>query len=138
MPSKTRASSRRRLPRSARTAPGARIVADAQAHSEFELTNDHIETALLTGEDAGLLEDYFGPEEYVQLRQLSREAAARGVHGGPKVLILPGIMASKIGKSRRSIFDDVCWFDPVDIGAGRLTELALDAAATRFEALGVM
>jgi len=116
-----------------------RAVAPPDAHSEFELTNEHIEAALQTGEHAGLLEDYFGPQEYAELRQLSREAAARTVRGGPKVLILPGVMGSKIGRRGRiGLFDDVYWFDPIDIAAGRLTQLALPDAGTRFEALGVM
>jgi pimeloyl-ACP methyl ester carboxylesterase len=128
--------SRPPVPRPAR----ARAVAvQAHGHSEFELTNEHIEASLRTGEHSGLLEDYFGPEEYAQLRQLSRDASARSVRGGPKVLILPGIMGSKIGKPGRvSLFDDVYWFDPVDIAAGRLTELALSGAPSRFQALGVM
>jgi CHAT domain-containing protein/pimeloyl-ACP methyl ester carboxylesterase len=92
---------------------------------------------LQTGEHAALLEDYFGPQEYAELRQLSREAAARSVRGGPKVLILPGMMGSKLGKRRRiGIFDDTYWFDPIDIAAGRLTQLALPGP--RFEVLGVM
>jgi CHAT domain-containing protein/pimeloyl-ACP methyl ester carboxylesterase len=32
----------------------------------------------------------------------------------------------------------VYWFDPIDIGAGRLSELALDGGPSRFKALGVM
>jgi pimeloyl-ACP methyl ester carboxylesterase len=127
---------RRRISR----ARAPRVVAvPAHAHSEFELSNEHIEASLRTGDHSGLLEDYFGPEEYAQLRQLSRDASTRTVRGGPKVLILPGIMGSKIGKPGRfSIFDDVYWFDPVDIAAGRLTDLALSGAPSRFQALGVM
>ena len=136
------AKTRRRRAKKTRTV--TRKAADAASarpgtQSEFELTNEHIETALQTGEHAGLLEDYFGPEEYTELRQLSREAAAQTVRGGPKVLILPGIMGSKIGKRGRiGIFDDVYWFDPIDIAAGRLARLALPGSGTRFEALGVM
>lgn len=136
-------SPRPRKPRRKRTAatrrgPGAR-TAGAHAHSEFELTNEHIESALRTGQDSGLLEDYFGPAEYEELRHLARDASARTVRGGPKVLILPGIMGSKIGTpGRLGIFDDVYWFDPVDIAAGRVTELALGGAPSRFKALGVM
>ncbi len=60
---------------------------DPEGHSEFELKNETMEAALQTGEHAGLLEDYFGPGNYAELRQISREAAARGVRGGPRVLI---------------------------------------------------
>src|SRR5688572_794066 len=119
--------------------PRKAAAATTHGHSEFELSNEHIEASLRTGENAGLLEDYFGPEEYTQLRQLSRDASARTVRGGPKVMILPGLMGSKIGRPGRiSLFDDVYWFDPIDVGAGRLTELALGGAASRFQALGVM
>src|SRR5690606_22203115 len=93
--------------------------------SEWELSDEQVEIALQTGEQAGLLEDYFGREEYDELRQLAREAAARGVRGGPRVLILPGIMGSKLGRPRAGWFDDVVWIDPVDIIAGNLRQLAL-------------
>jgi hypothetical protein len=60
---------------------------DPEGHSEFELKNETMEAALQAGEHAGLLEDCFGPEHYAELRQISREAAARGARGGPRVLI---------------------------------------------------
>lgn len=132
-----RARVRKARPR-VRTTASTRAVT-AHAHSEFELSNEHVEASLRTGEHSGLLEDYFGPAEYAQLRQLARDASARRVRGGPKVLILPGIMGSKIGRPGRfPIFDDVFWFDPIDIGAGRLSELALNGGPSRFKALGVM
>jgi CHAT domain-containing protein/pimeloyl-ACP methyl ester carboxylesterase len=109
------------------------------AQSGFELSNDYIERSLLTGDHPGLLEDYFGPQEYAELRQLSREAAARAVRGGPKVLILPGIMGSTIGRRGPvGILDDIYWFDPVDIAAGRLTKLALPETGPQLAALGVL
>jgi hypothetical protein len=137
--------SRKRTVRSPRPAPRASgpdtdpLLLDTPGPSEFELSNDAIETALKTGEHAGLLEDYFGPDEYAELRQLSREAAARSVRGGPRVLILPGLMGSTIGRRGRvRLFDDVYWFDPVDIARGRLAALALNGAGRRVEALGVI
>src|SRR5688572_24358493 len=134
-----RSGSRKRTRRPAKATVAAAAAAPAHAHSEFELSNEHIEASLRTGEHSGLLEDYFGPDEYAQLRQLSRDASTRTVRGGPKVLILPGIMGSKIGRpGRLTVFDDVYWFDPVDVTAGRLSELALGGAASRFRALGVM
>src|SRR5512134_1838699 len=111
-------------------------VLHADGNPAFNLRDDAIERGLQTGEYAGLLEDYFGPEQYAELRQLARDVAARGVRGGPKVLILPGIMGSKIGQDR-PLIDDVYWVDPIDIAAGRLTELALPDAG-RFKPLGVM
>jgi pimeloyl-ACP methyl ester carboxylesterase len=109
------------------------------ALSGFSLRDDIVETALQTGEHAGLLEDYFGTEEYEELCQLARDAAIRSVRG-PRVLILPGIMGSKIGVRRRlGIFNDVYWIDPLDIRRGRLRELALEPPLSkRFLALGVV
>src|SRR5690606_22655352 len=119
----------------------AELAASEQAtggHSEFELRDDVVETALQTGEYDGLLQDYFGPAEYEELRELARESAARTTRGGPKVLILPGIMGSKIGiPNRIGFFDDVYWIDPVDIAAGRLRDLALPSRK-KFEAVGVV
>ena len=105
----------------------------------MDFRDDVVERALRTGEHQGLLEDYFGPENYAELRSCSREVAARGVRGGPKVLILPGIMGSKIGIRRKlPLIDNVYWFDPFDIAAGHLTRLALGAGPSRFQALGVI
>src|SRR5688500_11935029 len=95
--------------------PAAVVVPDAEGagggNSSYQLKDEVVESALQTGEFGGLLEDYFGAEEYVELRQLAREAAARSTRGGPVVLILPGIMGSKLGrKSKFPLFDDVVWF----------------------------
>lgn len=111
---------------------------------EFSLADAAVEESLLTGENAGLLEDYFGSESYAELRSLAHEAARRGRRGGPKVWILPGIMGSKIGRRQMmGLFEDVWWFDPIDIAAGRLADLALEPGAKAgdekgFEALGVL
>jgi hypothetical protein len=117
----------RQAPRARKTtgASGA-VPAATDASTAFELKDEEVERALQTGAYSGLLEDYFGPEAYVELRQLKRDAAARTLRGGPKVLVLPGIMGSKIGRDRKLIpFDDVKWLDPVDIAAGKLPDLAL-------------
>jgi CHAT domain-containing protein/pimeloyl-ACP methyl ester carboxylesterase len=108
--------------------------------SGFELADEAVEQALRTGENQELLADLFGVEEYAELRDLAREVGSRGLRGGPKVLILPGIMGSKIGISTGAsgLFHDVYWFDPFDVAAGRLSELALDSMPSRFTALGVM
>lgn len=120
------------------TAAAAPVPDAVSGHPEFELKNETVEQALQTGEYAGLLEDYFGPEGYAELRQLTREAASRSVRGGPRVLILPGIMGSEIG-TRRALppLNDVYWFDPVDITTGQLSHLALPSAR-KLEAVGVI
>jgi CHAT domain-containing protein len=121
-------------------AAAAADVAGPDAPSAFDLADDEVEVALQTGAHAGLLEDYFGPAQYAELRQLARAAEAGGTRGGPRVLILPGIMGSKIGVRRKGrLFDDVYWIDPLDIRRGRLRELALEPPASRkFAALGVV
>ncbi|HVR95185.1 MAG TPA: CHAT domain-containing protein [Thermoanaerobaculia bacterium] len=125
-------------PAKKRVAAAAPVPDTVTGHPEFELQNEAVEQALQTGENAGLLEDYFGPEGYAELRQLSREAASRGVRGGPRVLILPGIMGSEIG-TRRALppFNDVYWFDPIDIATGQLSHLALPSVR-KLEAVGVI
>lgn len=97
---------------------------------------DHrsVERALITGEHAGVLEDHFGEGAYAELKQLAREAALRSTRGGTRVLILPGIMGSKLGTKR-----DEIWLDLIDVAAGRLTELTVGANANgRIEPLGVI
>lgn len=117
--------SRRPAKRARRTSAAPPAEQEQVRHSEWELRDEQVEIALQTGEHAGLLEDYFGRDEYEELRQLARQAAARSVRGGPRVLILPGIMGSKLGRERAGWFDDVVWIDPIDVIAGRLRQLAL-------------
>lgn len=103
----------------ARFADGVNIPRNA-----FGMTNADIEMALETGESAGLLQDYFGPAQYDELRNLAREAGSRSVRGGDRVLILPGIMGSKLGYGTFPLGDNI-WLDPLDIALGRLTELKI-------------
>ncbi|NGZ08948.1 MAG: hypothetical protein CV088_06105 [Nitrospira sp. LK70] len=105
---------------SKRQRPSRRDAKDVQGRKEFaaySYREDQIEDALTTGKDADLLKSYFGEAQYQELRELATQAQRRAVRGGQRVLILPGIMGSTIGKGR-SIRDDVLWFDPVDIARG--------------------
>jgi hypothetical protein len=70
-----------------------------------------------------------------ELARLARRAA--GMRGGPRLLILPGIMGSSIGRLRKSGGADVTWFDPVEIAQGQLVKLALPAG-NRYWAVGVL
>ena len=125
-------------PRSRRASAPRQTPATIPANTAFELSDAEIERALQTGAYAGLLEDYFGAELYAELRQLKRDAAARSVRGGPKVLLLPGIMGSKIGRDRKlNPFDDVVWVDPLGIARGHLARIALPDNG-RWRAIGVM
>jgi pimeloyl-ACP methyl ester carboxylesterase len=120
-----------------RTVPASEVAALAGSRP-FSLSDDAIEAALASGEQSGLLEDYFGPAQYAELRRLAQEAATRAVRGGDRVLILPGIMGSKLGYDSGRLFDDVLWIDPIDIAAGRLKELSLTHGRPGVSALGVL
>lgn len=104
--------------------------------SGYRLDNEAIEQALSSGEYQGLLIDYFGEAEYEELFTLARSAQARGTRGGTRVLVLPGIMGSKLGR-KRALFDDVIWIDPIDIVRGKLSSLKLPDAG-RVQPLGVI
>ena len=124
---------------------GARTGIPVEAYKKREadktapliLHDEDIERYLVTGENAGLLEDYFGPDEYREMRQLALKATRRRTRG-PRVLILPGIMGSRLGAKRSfPLPDEEIWFDPLDIAAGRISDLALDSGKSCV-ALGVM
>jgi pimeloyl-ACP methyl ester carboxylesterase len=104
----------------------ARLPGEDNGLRAYSYSAQQIETLLATGEDAERLKAYFGDERYRELRELALEAQVneRRVRGGPRVLILPGIMGSTLG-TRGAIFDDVIWFDPLDITRGNLMDLAL-------------
>jgi len=113
-------------------------AASPAQHEPIALKDDFVERSLASGEHGGLLEDYFGPAQYAELKRLTQEAQLRGVRAGERVLILPGIMGSKLGYPRFGPFDDVIWADPIQIARGRLSELALDGRQPQIEALGVI
>lgn len=104
----------------------------------YTIPSDAIETALVTSEHRHLLETYFGEESYVELQQLAFQASSRNVRGGTRVLILPGIMGSKLGYPG-NWWDDTLWVDPVDIARGNLELLSPEhPASEQVRALGVM
>ncbi len=97
----------------------------------FKLKEEEIERWLLTGENADLLKRYFGERQYTDLQEMARSASTRSVRGGPRVLILPGIMGSTLGAPRALFFNDTIWIDPVDIATGGLLQLKLPDAKNR-------
>jgi pimeloyl-ACP methyl ester carboxylesterase len=97
--------------------------------------------ALVSGRHAQSLREYFGTPAYAQLSALAAAAKQAKKPRGPKVLILPGIMGSKIGEVPRnaagSASPKVLWIDPLEIAAGRLTALALPSGKA-LRAAGVL
>lgn len=107
----------------------------------FALTNNAIEQALITGDHEDLLADYFGESTLAEVATLARQAHSRSLRGAGRVLILPGIMGSKLGLPGDNLFglcDDVIWLDPVDVAGGELLRLGLTAAPDPHVPLGVM
>lgn len=132
---KTRPKSRSQSSRS-RTTTDPSSRKDRERASGYALQDHRVEEALITGDYRDLLEDYFGEEYYEELRALATRARRMQVRGGPRVLLLPGIMGSKLG-TRGIIFDDTIWIDPVDIIAGNLDQLILKKNDD-IEAIGVL
>lgn len=113
-------------PRRTRTRPPA----------DFNADETQLRQQLMSGK--GALQEYLGPAQYHELQALTLQAERRRTRGGPRVLVLPGIMGSTIGRSRSGLLpDDLLWVDPIEVCAGRLLELALPRG-NRYRALGVM
>lgn len=128
---KRAATARRSAKTASRPAPATADGNASDVLTGFKLSDGEVERALLSGEHAAALESYFGEQEYAQLQSLARTANARAARGGERVLILPGIMGSKLGFAK-----DLIWLDPLDIARGNLDELRLTAAGA-IRALGV-
>lgn len=108
----------------------------AAALSPTDLHDDQIVALLRSGAHAALLIAYFGEQEYRELRLLAMLAATRANPRGARVIILPGIMGSRLSVMR----DDAAhliWLHPSAIGVGGLNDLALPGAH-EIRALGVM
>jgi len=97
------------------------------------------EALLASGDHRQELIAFFGDREYGELQFLARRAAqARTGPRSGRVLIVPGIMGSQLGLDRPAPLPrDLLWVDPVDISAGRLRELRIEAGAP-IRAMGVV
>ncbi len=118
------------MSRKPQTPPAAAVPSINSLH------DDAVVAQLRSGENAAVLGAYFGETEYRELRKLAQAAASRQVRGGPRVLILPGIMGSKIGRPGR-LRDDILWLDPLEVMTGKLVDLALPKGKN-LKAVGVM
>ncbi|MGB6355784.1 MAG: alpha/beta fold hydrolase, partial [Steroidobacteraceae bacterium] len=127
-------------PSAARRPPAGDTSRSRSAESAdwaFHADDAAVLEALVSGRHAQSLREYFGAPAYVRLSQLAAAARRAKKPRGPPVLILPGIMGSKIGGAARGGKSEVLWIDPLRIAAGRLTGLALPQGKA-LRAVGVL
>jgi pimeloyl-ACP methyl ester carboxylesterase len=112
--------------------PTPRPLSAKNADWAFHADDDEVLDALAAGRQSESLREYFGAPAYAELSVLAAAAKKARKPRGPRVLILPGIMGSKLGvrmrgsgRARRSHAGEVLWIDPLQIAAGRLTALRL-------------
>ena len=120
-----------------RKAPAAtpRVLREAalKQPSAYDLNPDAALQALRDGKgpEADQLRALLGQDYFDLLGELARRSPAKRGRGRGKVLVLPGIMGSKLGRRKRLLglahYSDVIWLDPVDMRLGRLADLTLSA-----------
>ncbi len=85
--------------------------------------------ALAKGQHRDSLREYFGTAAYEELSALAATAKRVKCSGGPRVLIVPGMMGSRLCSTergtRRGGAAKLLWIDPLCIAAGRLKDLIL-------------
>ena len=116
-----------------RAAAHSKPLSVRDADWAFHAGDADVFDALAGGRHPESLREYFGAPAYAELSLLAAAQKKARKPAGPRVLILPGIMGSKLGgalhgPARRS---QVLWFDPLQIAAGRLTALALPPGGPR-------
>jgi hypothetical protein len=102
-----------------------RIGAAARADLRWAFRADDTEilAALAHGRHRRGLAEYFGAEMHAELSALARRAGARDRHTPRSVLIVPGMMGSRLAGARGAVI----WIDPEHIAAGALVRLTLPA-----------
>jgi pimeloyl-ACP methyl ester carboxylesterase len=116
----------------ARPAGRRRASSGDGADWAFHAANSDVFEALARQSHGESLREFFGTAAYEELSVLARAARRVKTSGGPRVLVIPGMMGSRLcdmstGKSRRG---RMLWIDPASIASGRLTDLALPSRRT--------
>ncbi len=98
----------------------------------FHATNSAVFEALARQRHCESLREFFGTALHEELSVLARTARKVKTSRGPRVLLIPGMMGSRLcevsaAKSRRG---RLLWIDPVSIAAGRLKDLVLPSRRT--------
>ena len=118
------------MKRAAAPRPAAR---SGSADWALHATNAEILGALARRRHSDSLREYFGARALEELAALAAQAKAKQAkrRAEPRVLIVPGMMGSRLcdgarrGAAPRTARPRLLWVDPLRIGAGRLTQLAL-------------
>ncbi len=92
---------------------------DRDAGWAFHADDAAVLDALAEGRHSESLREYFGTPALKELSELAAAAKEAKTRGGPRVLILPGIMGSRLRDTK------ILWMDPQRIAAGRLKDLVL-------------
>jgi pimeloyl-ACP methyl ester carboxylesterase len=90
------------------------------------LAEHNVIALLASGEQAALLQAYFGENEYAQLRTLARRVIKLGKPSKARVYLLPGIMGSTLGTKSKAT-TQVVWLNPEAIANGAMLSMALPA-----------
>ena len=94
-------------------------------------TDAQVFDALARRRHGDSLREYFGARALEELAELAAAAKRAKRRGGPRVLIVPGMMGSRLcdavrrDAARRAALLRMLWVDPVRIGAGHLSRLTL-------------
>jgi len=95
----------------------------------FHANDSAVFDALARGLHRENLREYFGTPAYQELSELAAAAKKSAACGGPQVLIVPGMMGSRLcaigGAEGRSGPSQTLWIDPLRIAEGRLKDLAM-------------
>jgi len=129
---------RRSKTRRSKTRDSKTRLAAAALNWAFHASDDAILDALAQGHHRGSLREHFGAAAYQELSVLAARAKQIKNARGPRVLILPGIMGSRLcavmrGREASAAApghtpQEVLWIDPERIAAGRLKELILPSS----------
>jgi pimeloyl-ACP methyl ester carboxylesterase len=91
----------------------------------FRAADDAVLEALAASTHVGSLREYFGAAAYSELSGLAAAAQGVRVRAAPRVLILPGMMGSRLGGNDGGRSPRILWIDPARFAAGDLTGLKL-------------
>ena len=95
-----------------------------RANWAFHANDEQVIGALTSGTHASSLREYFGRATYLELRALAKKSRHRCAGAYPRVLILPGIMGSKLSEAPgRGGKPQLLWIDPLKVADGQLTAL---------------